>query len=129
MDEWSQTAHNYQAKAAKSVWKSIKFGGKVTIGSLFYFASKAGYKSSSPYTPPSAEEQARLEAERTAARLEAEKIQQALQAKAKMRAADLWGKGRVLTQNIPILWPRASNQSGLSKRATCFWFRFGQIRN
>ena len=115
-DEWSQTAHNYQAKAAKSVWKSIKFGGKVTIGSLFYFASKAGYKSSSPYTPPSAEEQARLEAERTAARLEAEKIQQALQAKAKMRAADLWGKGRSVDAKHPYLVAKGIKPIGIKQK-------------
>lgn len=43
-DEWSSTAPNYNAKAAKSSWKSFKDSGRLGIGTLFYLAAERGYK-------------------------------------------------------------------------------------
>jgi putative DNA primase/helicase len=43
-DTWSQSGSNYDAKAFATTWKSIKAGGKVTIGTLFYLAKEQGYK-------------------------------------------------------------------------------------
>lgn len=42
-DQWSQTAGNYNEKAAISTWKSISISGKTTIGTLFYEAEKNGW--------------------------------------------------------------------------------------
>ena len=37
-DEWSQSASNYNERDARDVWKSIKPGGGITIGTLFHEA-------------------------------------------------------------------------------------------
>ena len=59
-DQWSQTAHNYNAKAARAVWKSCR-GAGITIATLFKEAQSCGWKRTEPHTPPS---QAQLEARR-----------------------------------------------------------------
>ncbi len=114
-DTWSQSASNYQEKAAKSVWKSIKTGGTVTIGSLFHLAKQAGYKPNTPYTPPSTEEKSRLDAERKAAMLEAEKIQQELQANAKAKAANLWEKGGLVKAKHPYIVAKGIKPIGVKQ--------------
>lgn len=43
-DTWSATADNYDAKAAKSVWKSVKLGGGVTIATLIREAVSNGFR-------------------------------------------------------------------------------------
>lgn len=42
-DEWSRTAENYRARAARDVWRSIEPNGGVTIRSLFREAKQHGY--------------------------------------------------------------------------------------
>ena len=42
-DQWSQQADNYQAGAAKAVWRSLSPGGGVGIGSLYFEARQAGW--------------------------------------------------------------------------------------
>ena len=42
-DEWSATAANYDAKACKTRWKSIRAGGRVGIGSLIHEAKQRGF--------------------------------------------------------------------------------------
>ena len=37
---WSQQSESFNAKDARDVWKSIRAGGKVTIGTLFYEARR-----------------------------------------------------------------------------------------
>jgi len=54
-DDWSQTAANYNALAARSVWKSCK-GAGVTIGSLFHEAKFNGWRDDSNYQKPTAEQ-------------------------------------------------------------------------
>lgn len=73
-DSWSQTAHNYNARAAKSVWKSCKGAGGTTIATLFHEAKGCGWRDNKAYTPPT---KAALEARRQAAadRLTAEQIE------------------------------------------------------
>jgi putative DNA primase/helicase len=41
-DQWSQTAHNYSATAARSVWRSLK-GSGVTVGTLLHTAKSYGW--------------------------------------------------------------------------------------
>lgn len=43
-DQWSATSDNYDAKAARSVWKSIKVGGGVTIATLIREATERGFR-------------------------------------------------------------------------------------
>jgi len=62
-DEWSQSADNYNALAARSVWKSCK-GSGVTIASLFHEAKFNGWKDDQAYQPPT---RAQIEAKQRAA--------------------------------------------------------------
>ena len=71
-EAWSAGADNYNPRAAKDVWKSIREGGKVTIGTLFHEAKKNGYVHSAndrPASPPP-EQIAVREAKRQAAEAE-----------------------------------------------------------
>ena len=53
-DDWSQTAGNYSAQAARSVWKSCK-GAGVTAGTLFHEARANGWKDDEKHSRPSPE--------------------------------------------------------------------------
>jgi putative DNA primase/helicase len=50
-DDWSQTADNYQASAARSVWRSFR-GAGVGIGTLIYRAKQNGWSRQTPITAP-----------------------------------------------------------------------------
>lgn len=54
-EDWGSQFARYAPKVARSRWKSIKAGGKVTIGSLFYDAKAAGWKDDKKYEKPSRE--------------------------------------------------------------------------
>jgi putative DNA primase/helicase len=43
-NEWSQADESYNERDAKSVWKSIRAAGKVTIGTLFHEAKQRGWR-------------------------------------------------------------------------------------
>ncbi|POA99830.1 hypothetical protein C2134_04460 [Chromobacterium sinusclupearum] len=102
-DDWSQTAKNYQAKSARSVWKSIKPAGRVTIASLFALAIQQGYRPEQPYQAPSAEERAKLETERAAALAEAEALAEQQRQEAKTKAARLWERGHSISAEHPYI--------------------------
>ena len=93
-DDWSQAADNYNVAAAKSVWRSIKAGGKVNIGSLFYAAKAQGWAWDRPERKLSAaelaaiREQSRLKAEASAAEKAAE------HAKAAVLAQAIWDESQ-----------------------------------
>lgn len=53
-DAWSRTADNYNAQAARSVWKSCR-GSGVTIGSLFHQAKLHGWRDDDKHARPSPE--------------------------------------------------------------------------
>ena len=50
-DQWSQTADNYNAAAARSVWRSCK-GRGVTVGTLFHAAKGYGWKDDEKHHQP-----------------------------------------------------------------------------
>ena len=43
-DGWSQHASDYNATAARDTWRSIKAGGRVTVGTLFGIAKDHGFR-------------------------------------------------------------------------------------
>lgn len=73
-DSWSQTAYNYNARSAKSVWKSCKGAGGTTIATLFHEAAACGWRDNKAFSRPTQEA---MEARRraTAERLTAERIE------------------------------------------------------
>lgn len=101
-DAWSQQADNYNAKAAKSSWKSLK-PGRVNIGSVFFEAKRAGYMPGTPYQAPSPEEQAAREEGRRIAEEKAlaERAIEAAQAKAEAQAR--WEKAGAANPKHPYL--------------------------
>jgi len=48
-EAWSQQADSFNGKDARDVWKSIRAGGKVTIGTLFYEARANGWPDDGRY--------------------------------------------------------------------------------
>jgi putative DNA primase/helicase len=97
-DAWSQQASDYSATDAKDTWRSIKAGGRVTVGTLFGIAKEHGFRfpdadgvQASAQPDPAAEaERARL-AERKRQQREAEEASYRQRAEQAAReAAALW---------------------------------------
>ncbi|MDO4641711.1 MAG: PriCT-2 domain-containing protein [Neisseria sp.] len=101
-DQWSQQSDNYNNRAARSVWKSIK-APKRSIGSLFHEARANGYRPEKPYTPPSAEEQAKRRAERETARLAEEAALVKKQTEVKQLSGRIWQRSEPATAGHPYL--------------------------
>ena len=84
-DQWSQTADNYNAQAARSVWRSCR-GSGVTLGTLFHEAKCNGWVDNDRHEKPTAAQlQARKrdQAERlTQEGMERERLAQAAARKA-----------------------------------------------
>lgn len=101
-DNWSQGAANYNARDAKTAWKSFK-PGRVHIGTVFYYARQNGYRPDKPYTPPTPEQQAARAAELDARRQEEERAQAEAQAKAKETAQGIWNRSAPARADHPYL--------------------------
>jgi inner membrane protein len=101
-DEWSQRADNYDNRAAKSTWKSLK-PGSFSIGTVWKLARQNGWQPTKPYTPPSAEELERRKAESEAKRLAAERERQQTQQKVKITAQKIWQSSRPASLIHPYL--------------------------
>jgi phage/plasmid primase-like uncharacterized protein len=96
-DDWSQGSESYHAASAKSVWKSIKVGGKTGIGSLFYMAKEKGWTWDRPEKKLSAAE---LEAIRESSRIKAEAAaaeKLAEQIKVSEQALAIWNAAKPAT--------------------------------
>jgi len=97
-DAWSQQDDSYDRGAAKSVWRSIRPTGKVTVGTVFHLAQANGWRDNGATivpTPDELEERQRAVAERSA-QVEAE-IAHA-RAETGKQAATIWS---VATQAKP----------------------------
>lgn len=85
-DSWSQTADNYNAAAARAVWKSCKGAGGVTVGTLFHEARANGWKDDDKHNRPSPAllqaRQREIAARLTQEGIEREKAQQSAAKKA-----------------------------------------------
>lgn len=114
-DDWSQTASNYQAKAAKAVWKSIKPVGGITIASLFAAAIKHGYRSEVPYTPPTQAERDKLETARLATQAEAEAHARQHREAASAKAAKLWAQASKVRTDHPYLVAKGITPYGVKQ--------------
>lgn len=101
-DEWSQRADNYDNRAAKSTWKSLK-PGSFSIGTVWKLARQNGWQPAKPYTPPSVEEQARRKAESEARRQASEQERQQTQQRVKGTAQKIWNSSRPASLSHPYL--------------------------
>ncbi|MER2601378.1 MAG: PriCT-2 domain-containing protein, partial [Candidatus Competibacter phosphatis] len=55
-EAWSLQAESFNGKDARDVWKSIRAGGKVTLGTLFYEAKANGWRDDGGHQMPTPEE-------------------------------------------------------------------------
>jgi putative DNA primase/helicase len=55
-EAWSLQADSFNGKDARDVWKSIRAGGKVTIGTLFYEAKANGWRDDGGHPMPTPED-------------------------------------------------------------------------
>lgn len=55
-ERWSQQADSFNPRDAQDVWKSIRAGGKVTIGTLIYEARASGWRDDQAFQKPTQEE-------------------------------------------------------------------------
>ena len=94
-NDWSAQGQGYDVHAARDTWRSVKAGGKVTIGTLFGIAKDRGFSfpeanAKSRAAPPSEAEQAHL-AEQKRLQREAEEAEYRKRADQAARdAAKLW---------------------------------------
>lgn len=112
-DQWSQQADAYNAGDARDVWKSLRAGGKVTLGTLFHEAKANGWRDDGTHRAPTAEEIAerqRLAAER-AAQDEAERGQAHRAAAGK--AAAIWLAAPPAPADHPYLVAKRITAAGL----------------
>ena len=107
-DEWSRGAESYKERDAKTVWKSVgrMASGKrpVTIGSVIYAAQQRGFTlKRSQQVTRTAEEIARLTAEREARREAARLAEEQDHRKAAEAAAAIWGAAEPVRPDHPYL--------------------------
>ena len=115
-DEWSQRADNYDNRAAKSTWKSLK-PGSFSIGTVWKLARQNGWQPAKPYTPPSVEEQARRKAESEARRQAAEQERQQTQQRVKGTAQKIWNSSRPASLSHPYSCCQRYYQPGCHRRS------------
>lgn len=116
-DDWSQTAHNYNQHDAMSVWRGIKPGGGVGIGSLFHLARENGWRDDVAYTaetmtPEKVEERRQARIKATA---EAEEQIKQEQARAAKWAIEIWHRAEPVTGNPYLDRKQVSPTSTLRK--------------
>lgn len=100
-DQWSQQAERaYRAADARSVWRSIKPGGGVTIATLYYEAKRRGFRLGEHRVPaPSAAELEQRAQEARQAATDAERRR----AWAARRAAGIWAEAGPARADHPYL--------------------------
>lgn len=107
-EAWSLQAESFNTKDARDVWKSIRAGGKVTIGTLFYEAKANGWRDDGMHQKPTPEELAerrRIAVER-AAKEEAEIARE--RADTAKKAAPIWKAGTDPNENPYLSLKRVS---------------------
>ncbi len=62
-ETWSQTDPNFNAQDFRDVWKGLKPGGGVKIGTLFHVAKQHGWRDDQPHVMPTAEQIAQRQRE------------------------------------------------------------------
>lgn len=113
-DEWSQSAPNYNARDAKSTWKSFK-EGRINIGTLFFEAKRNGFVPAQRPQPLSKEEWQKKREEMQARRLAAERELAAKQETARKVANDRWEKANGAQINHPYLVKKGINTLAIAK--------------
>lgn len=102
-DTWSQQADSYNASDTRSVWKSCKQSGGLSIGTLFFRAKQNGWQDAAEYARPSPAELAARAIARNVERQQAELERQRQQAEVAAKAARIWSTAAPANPNHPYL--------------------------
>ncbi len=100
---WSQGAEAYRERDARDVWRSIRQGGGIGVGTLFHEAKQHGWHDNHHHQGPAAEElaerrrEAKEQAEIDAANVERERVETA------RKAAAIWQRATAARANHPYL--------------------------
>jgi putative DNA primase/helicase len=91
-DAWSQRGASYDATATRDTWKSVKAGGRVTIGTLIHTAKANGFQwDESASNPPASQEAIKAAAQARAEREARERTErETAQRSAAAEAVRLW---------------------------------------
>lgn len=126
-NEWSKSANNYTEKGARQVWKSVKAGGAVGIGSLIFLAQQHGFKFDNDNRQRLSDDERLARAQqREAERKQAEADERARRGAAAKLANEIWNEAAPAGDDHPYLtrkgvrayglrigrWPRYSRDSG-----------------
>lgn len=112
-DNWGRKSPSYNISASKSVWKSIKAGGKVTIASLFGMAKDKGWTWDRPDVKPTPEAIEKWCAESRAKAEAAEAETARVHALAAERARAVWAAAEPVDENHPYLIRKKVGAHGL----------------
>ncbi|MCW2313994.1 PriCT-2 domain-containing protein [Rhodoferax antarcticus] len=112
-DEWSATSESYNARDCRTVWKSIKPTGGVTIRTLFHHAKKTGWTEAAKYEKPTAAEIAERHKARAERDAQAAAQEALAHAAAAMRAAQLWDAALPAPPDHPYLLRKGIEPHGL----------------
>lgn len=110
-DEWSQSAENYEALAARDTWKSFRHHG-VTLGSLIHEARQHGFSedlSTISRAPKETEQRERVDREQR----EAASLRESEEAAAAQRAREIWDIRCQLFGTHPYLTGKGIQSHGL----------------
>jgi putative DNA primase/helicase len=103
-DEWSQQDESYNRGEARSVWKSIRPNGGVTIRTVFHLAKVNGWRDDRTFRVPTSEELAERQRAAAAARTGREDREIVRErAATASRAAALWAVATEATPGNPYL--------------------------
>ena len=100
-DGWSRQSDRYVERDARDVWKSIKRGGGITLGTLFREAKVNGWRDDGARPKPEELEARRRQASERNAKEEAEKVRE--HAEAASKASALWEAATPGRQAHPYL--------------------------
>ena len=114
-NDWSRGGESYDSNAVKVTWKSTHSSGRITIGTLWYFAIQNGWKPERELSQESIvirEERARIRKE---AQVQEEKKVADEHAQAASKAKYLWDYSSAVKDNHPYLV-----RKGLSELAVTY---------
>lgn len=95
-DAWSQTSESYNKSSARVVWRSVKAGGKMGVGTLFYLAQQWGYSPrSKPRTQQTRQQRAEWQAKLAEERRREEEKTRRRQAEAAKRAEKMIADAKI----------------------------------
>lgn len=103
-DEWSQRGETYDGRNARDTWRSLKAGGRTTIGTLFGIAKDHGFRF--PDTPAGAAQQTPEQI--AAAAAEAERLAAQRRQQREAEAADYRRRADQAARDAAALWADAA---------------------